>query len=304
MDALSLILDDIRLRGARFQHVRLAAPWKLWLSTPGLASFHICRQGRACLLRSDCDPLQLEPGDLVILPLGTEHRLQDCPDSPAREHDLSRDLESGQVEVLHLDGGGEITELLSGHFRFDIDLARPLMNALPPVIHLRGDNGVPPAWLHIGLQFLFNEQASVQLGQQAVINRMADVLFIECLRYYMDTLQAGSESWLLAMRDDALSSVLVAMHSRPEYDWTAPRLAEIACMSRSAFVERFKSFMGAPPLTYLREHRMRLAAWQLRHTRQPVCRIADQLGYGSDTAFGQAFKRSHGCTPSQYRQRG
>jgi len=59
--------------------------------------------------------------------------------------------------------------------------------------------------------------------------------------------------------------------------------------------------LGQPPLSYLTEHRMRLAAWKLAHTRLSIAQIADQVGYRSETAFSQAFKRHHGEPPSKMR---
>jgi AraC-like DNA-binding protein len=104
------------------------------------------------------------------------------------------------------------------------------------------------------------------------------------------------------LRDPALSPVLAAIHQRPAHPWSVQELAGIACLSRSAFADRFGTVIGQPPLSYLAEHRMRLALWQLCHTQQPVCRIAEMVGYGSETAFSQAFKRIYGNSPSRYRR--
>jgi len=91
------------------------------------------------------------------------------------------------------------------------------------------------------------------------------------------------------------------MHGDPGRDWSVPELAECARLSRSAFAERFGHVLGQPPLSYLTEHRMRLAAWKLAHTRLSIAQIADQVGYRSETAFSQAFKRHHGEPPSKMR---
>ena len=116
------------------------------------------------------------------------------------------------------------------------------------------------------------------------------------------SLPEGAGNWLLALRDSALSSALAAMHQAPDRDWTVPELAEIAHLSRSAFAERFTQIMGQPPLTYLTEHRMRLAAWKLTQTRLSLAQIAAQVGYASEAAFSQAFKRAQGQSPSAFRK--
>lgn len=303
MDTLSLILDDIRLKGGEFREVELYAPWRFHLHTPGLASFHIVTQGMAWLLREGAEPLRLDVGDLVLLPNGVKHQVQDDPaQDGASLEDLRAGLGKDHGQPLRMGGMGTLTRLLSGRFSFDVDLARPLVTALPPVMHLRGMGAGPPTWLRIGLQFIADERAQSRPAQQAVINRLADILFIEVLRGHIASLPEGSGSWLLALRDKALSTVLTAMHREPQRAWTVPELAQLACLSRSAFADRFTAVIGQPPLSYLTEHRMRLAAWQLQHTSQPICRIAEVVGYSSETAFSQAFKRSMGESPSAYRK--
>lgn len=302
MDTLSLILNDIRLHGAVFREARLSAPWALRLHTPGLTSFHIVTRGGACLLREGSEPLRLQAGDIVLLPGGIEHSVQDDPATRVTPLDLMPELDRLQREPLHLGGNGPGCALLSGHFRFDIDLARPLITALPPLIHLRSIAGTPAPWLRIGLQFVAQETAQERPGQQVIINRIADILLVEALRDHVNSLPEGAGNWLLALRDASLSSALAAMHQRPERNWTVPELAETAHLSRSAFADRFNQVMGQPPLSYLTEHRMRLAAWKLAQTRLSIAQIATQVGYASETAFSQAFKRAHGVSPSAYRK--
>jgi AraC family transcriptional regulator, alkane utilization regulator len=299
-DTLSLVLDDIRLHGAVFREARLSAPWALRLHTPGLTSFHIVAGGRAWLLRREADALELLTGDIVILPGGIDHRVQDEPGHRLEARDLGADLGGASGEVLRLGGSGAEARVLSGHFRFDVDLARPLVTALPPLLHLRSA-GTPPAWLRIGLQFIAEETAAVRPGQQTILNRVADILLVEALRDHVQSLPEGSGNWLLALRDKALAAALAAMHRQPGRDWSVPELAEVAHLSRSAFAERFTQLIGVPPLTYLTQYRMRVAAWKLAHSSLSVAQVATQVGYASETAFSQAFKRHHGEPPSKRR---
>lgn len=302
MDSLSLILDDIRLTGAVFVQKELSAPWSLRLHTPGLASFHILTGGSAWLIRTDVEPMRLDAGDVVILPGGIEHRLQDGVDAAPRvTHDLLSDLDRPAVDTLRLATGPATTRTLSGHFRFDVDMARPLVSALPPVMCVRAFGASPPTWLRVGLQFIADEFAERRPAQQALINRIADIMLIEVLRHHLDSVPEGSGNWLAALRDKALSPVLAAMHADPGRAWNVADLADLAHLSRSAFAERFVQVLGQPPLAYLTEHRMRLASWKLAHTRLSVAQIAQQVGYASETAFSQAFKRQHGMPPSRMR---
>jgi AraC-like DNA-binding protein len=299
-DTLSLILDDIRLRGAVFRESELRAPWAVRLATPGLTSFHIIAAGPVWLLRQGSPALQLATGDIAILPGGVEHRVQEPAESGATPLDLMPQLDRMHAQPLKLGGDGAPARLLSGHFEFDVNLARPLIAALPAVIHLRSA-GTPPAWLRIGLQFIAEEAARPLPGQQVIFNRVADILLVEALRDHVQSLPEGAGNWLLALRDTALSSALAAMHRDPARDWTVPELAEIAHLSRSAFADRFTQVVGEPPLSYLTDHRMRIAAWKLAHSNASVAQVAAQVGYASETAFSQAFKRHHGESPSKMR---
>ncbi len=302
MDALSWLLNDINMHGAAFRQLRMSAPWGVRLSTSGLSSFHLCQQGGGCLQVGEQPARRIEAGDAVIIPKGTPHRIRSEEQGVGRDSDLMDAFDAPGFEVQRLDHDGPVTTLLSGYFRFDVELARPIMEALPEMILLRGVAGQPAPWLQFGVQFLLTELRGNEAGLQMVVNRAADIILVQALRQYLRDLNEESGTWLLALKDRGLSSALVAMHGEPQRDWTVPELAQLALLSRSAFVNRFKKVMGKPPLTYLREHRMRLAAWKLQHTRQPVWQIAEQLGYGSDVALTQAFKRTYGCTPSRYRK--
>ncbi|PPE73120.1 AraC family transcriptional regulator [Solimonas fluminis] len=302
MDTLSLILDDIRLKGAVFRHYELAPAWAMRLETPGLSSFHIVTRSQAWLLREGEAPLLLQAGDLVLLPRGIEHRVQDGPESRAAARNMLPDLDNPSDEAMRVGEGPAGTGLLSGYFRFEVELARPLMAALPQLLHLRSLGSSPPVWLRVGLEFIADEFSRPRPARQAIVNRIADILLMEFLRHHVESLPEGSGNWLLALRDQALSAALSAMHREPQRAWTVPELADLACLSRSAFAERFTQVLGQPPLAYLTEHRMRLAAWQLRSGSQSVARIAEASGYASETAFSQAFKRAYGSSPSVWRR--
>ena len=306
MDTLSLILDDMHFDGVVFASTHNTSPWRWSLCTPGLASFHIVTSGQAWLTRNNEEPVLLQTGDLLVLPAGTDHRIQDKPQTLAVAQDLLPHM--AQTERLPAannpgcGGSGTVCDLISGHARFDIDMAAPLIAALPPLMHVRGLGEAPPLWLGIGLQFLAQEVAVRRPAQQAIINRLGDILFMECIRDHVESVPEGSGNWLVALKDRALSSALAQMHRDPRHNWTVPELAQHACLSRSAFADRFTQTLGEPPLTYLTRHRMRLAGRQLANSGLSVGKVADQVGYASEAAFSQAFKREYGVSPSVWRQ--
>ena len=301
MDSLSLILDDIRLTGVDYLYLTTPKPWAFQVDTSGLATFTLVLQGQCRLRLHDGEELAVEAGDLVLV-RGTAFRLYDSDSDGSHPVDLNPMIQGHNSEPLILGEGLPDILLLCGRCRFDVGLSRPLIAGLPGHIIIRGVEEHPPEWLRIGLEFLGQEVAKNRPGRHAIVNRLVGILFIECVRDYVESLPEGASSWLRALRDPALSAALAAIHGQPGYPWTVPELAAIACLSRSAFAERFGDVLGQPPLSYLQAHRMRLAAWQLSHTEQPICRIAEAMGYASETAFSQAFKRQYGSTPSRFRQ--
>lgn len=303
MDTLSLILDEMRMQGAVFTYTQLTAPWALRMSSPGLASFHIMTSGQAWLVREHQPPVFMQQGDVLILPSGEPHMIQDQPRGPvAHTLDLLDEIAKRPGEMIDVGGGGEAATLVSGHSRYDVIMGAPLVAALPPLLHIRSQGAAPPLWLAIGLQFLEQEIRAQRPAQQAVVNRLGDIVLIQCVRDYLEALPEGSGNWLAALRDKALSAALGQMHRQPERNWNVSELADIAHLSRSAFAERFTTALGMPPLAYLTQHRMRLAARQLAGSSQPVGVIAEGVGYNSKTAFSQAFRREYGCSPSEFRE--
>ncbi len=301
-DFLSIIFDDLHLTAAKYFFTSAADPWAVKVDIEGRAVFHAVLQGRAAA-EVDGQRFVLEAGDIFIVPTGYAHRLT-MVDLPAGcpEIDISGEFKGYRDTPIQLGEGDLSAFLISASCSFDVELGQPLMSALPRGMPLHGLGISPPEWLRIGIQFLLQETRELRPGHQSILNRLGDIWFVECLRLYVENLPEGNDSWLRALKDPALATVLSAIHKAPDKDWTVPALAQLACLSRSAFADRFHKIMGKPPLTYVAEHRMRLAAWQLRHSEQPVCRIAEMVGYASETAFGQAFKRLHGVAPGRYRE--
>ena len=108
--------------------------------------------------------------------------------------------------------------------------------------------------------------------------------------------------WLAGMRDPAVGRALSLMHQRPAEDWTLDRLGEEAALSRSTLHERFVHFIGQPPMQYLAQWRMQLAAGWLRDSDAKVIDIALEVGYENEPAFARAFKRAVGESPAAWRR--
>ncbi len=306
MDALSKILDDLHLHGAEYVYVSGCHDWHLYLDTQGEVIFHIVLWGQCWIELHDHAAQALHGGDIVVLPTGKTHRLYaKTANAPlSAPYNLYPEFYGHRHDTLSIGGTGRAHSLLLSIRCFlDVEMAKPLLGALPPLMTIGNaiDGGAPP-WLQIGLQFLALEAERSRPGRDTLINRLVGMLLIECVRDYIEQLPNHAQNWLTALRDPQLSAALSAIHAHPEKNWSVTELAALAYMSRSAFAERFSRIMGQAPLSYLAAHRLRLAASYLRANMLSIARIAEKVGYASETAFSQAFKRMYGLSPSQYRR--
>lgn len=300
-DFLSIIFDDLHLTDAEYFFVSASEAWAFGVNLPNRSIFHAVLQGEAIVVVGD-ERFHLSAGDLMVVPTGSAHVLHALVGIDHNPVDISGEFGRPRETPINLGQGDLSAFILTAGCRFDPELGQPLMSALPSAIPILGVQKSTPEWLRIGIEFLLQETRDRRPGHQSILNRLGDIWFVEVLRTYIESLPEGNDSWLRALKDPALALVLSAIHKYPGRPWTVSALAQMACLSRSAFADRFQKIMGKPPLTYVSEHRMRVAAWQLRHTGQPICHIGDAVGYASETAFGQAFKRSYGLAPSRYRE--
>jgi transcriptional regulator GlxA family with amidase domain len=180
-------------------------------------------------------------------------------------------------------------------------MARPLINALPPFLHIQNAlSDEAPEWLKIGLYFVSAETRRTVAGKNKIMDHVVSILMIESVRDYIEQMQ-DHNNWLNALIHPELSNALAAIHSQPQHNWTVESLAETCCMSRSKFASLFNQIIGETPLAYLQQHRLRLASQLLKQGQLSIQQIAHQVGYSSETAFSQAFKKQFELSPSQYR---
>ena len=204
--------------------------------------------------------------------------------------------------MIHYGGGGVPTTLISGWFGFSPVSIRPLKRLLPELILIRADQAQSLA-LHATLQLLASEMAEPAPGSEVMVNRLADILFIQCVRAHIASSSETCKSRLLrATFDPKIGQALKAMHERVENPWTVETLAGAAGMSRSAFALRFKELLGETPLEYLTNWRMYKASGLLQENGGKLFEVAKSVGYDSDAAFSKAFKRVLGMAPKEYRR--
>jgi AraC-like DNA-binding protein len=157
-------------------------------------------------------------------------------------------------------------------------------------------------WAESSFRYAAREHAARRPGSQEILARLSELLFVEVVREYIEKLPGEATGWLAALRDPSLARALAALHARPAHPWTAEALAKEACLSRSAFAERFGSTLGMPPISYVTQWRMLLAGQRLRESADTIAQIASSVGYESESTFSRAFAREMGLAPGAWRK--
>jgi AraC-like DNA-binding protein len=315
MDALSETLRVVRLMGAIFINARFTAPW--CYNSPHVSTvkpllepraecmviFHLITEGECYAQIGDQAPTKLIAGDVVIFPRGDAHLMYSQPGlKPATGTPLDV-LLSRRPRLLTHGGGGIGTRLVCGYLACDAKLGRILLGGLPPLVrvNVRGSNA--GSWLEASVRYALAEARSPRPGGEGVLAKLAEVLFIEVLRLYMQEQGEGRTGWLMGVGDRIVGRALNLMHTRPSHAWTLEELAHEASTSRSVLAERFTHLVGTAPMLYLTQWRMLLAANMLSSSNASLSNIAADVGYQTDTAFSRAFKREYGAAPGTWRKR-
>ena len=314
MDALSQTLSVVRLVGAIFLHGRFTAPWcyqsphadtaapYLEPTAERVVIFHMITEGECWVEMGNAPPMRLVAGDAVLFPQGDAHRMGSEPGlAPASGARLNEVL-ARRPRLLSYGGGGATTKLICGYLACDDRLARMLLTGLAPVVKVgvRGSNS--GIWLEASLRYALAEARSPRPGGHGVLAKLAEVLFIEVLRIHMNAQADGRTGWLAGVNDRVVGAALRALHAEPAHTWTLDELARVANSSRSVLAERFQHIVGQAPMQYLAQWRMLLASNLLARSNAPLARIAQAVGYQTDTAFSRAFSREYGLPPAAWRR--
>jgi AraC-like DNA-binding protein len=304
-DPLGEALHALRMSGAFYCRSEFTEPWGLTLPPlPGHLWFHVVTAGRVTLTGAG-EPATLHAGDLALVTQGAGHRLGGDRGAPAPGIlDLPREEVSEHYEILRHGGGGAPTRMMCGAVRFDHPAARNLVALLPEVIAVDGAGTPDVMWMQGTLALIAAETRQPRPGGEAVITRLADVLVIQAIRWWLETDPGAQTGWLGALRDPLIGRALSEIHSDPARAWTVAALADDLAMSRSAFAARFTELVGEPVMQYVTRWRMRVALNALRDDGATVGELADRLGYRSQAAFARAFKRVIGVAPGSVKRAG
>lgn len=316
-DVLSDVLRAVRLTGAVYFDFELSSPWVAEappsrsiaaLVMPGaqrVIEYHLIARGTCWGHALGEEPIRLNEGDLIVFPQGDPHVLSSAPGMRATP-DMSMFARptTALPLVYELGGGGpERVRIVCCFLGCDERPFNPLLTALPTVIHLSstGDQAMT-GWLTTLLNIAVRESGSSRAGTENVLARLAELMFVEAIRRYIETLPPAETGWLAGLRDPVVGQALSAVHAEPAAEWTVERLARLVGVSRSVFAERFVEMVGEPPMQYLALWRMQLAS-RLLVEGGHVAEVAAQVGYDSEAAFSRAFKKLVGQAPATWRDR-
>ncbi|MGQ3167135.1 MAG: cupin domain-containing protein [Hydrogenophaga sp.] len=310
MDVLSDVLAICRAERAVTARFHLSAPWGLHSNgVSGAAMIRMARGAPWWVEVAGSAPLRVEPGDLVMMPLGTAHRMSAEPRAPTVPFaQLLTQRTPGARDEAPLDlshgGGGEACDMFSALLWFSAYCRHSVLSVLPPLIHVRASE-LPTAFvLAASMETLVTETLDQRPGWRLSASRMGELLLINILRGHLLRGTGPAEaSWWRGLSDPAIARSIAAMHREPARSWTVEALAREAAMSRSRFSDRFKPLVGDTPMGYLSAHRMALAAEQLEAGHLPLAQVAQGAGYESDKVFARAFRRWAGLSPTAYAKR-
>jgi AraC-like DNA-binding protein len=319
-DTLSEVLRTVRLTGALFFLVDAGAPWVSEvpdaaefapLVLPGvdqLVSYHIVAKGPCWGGLRGQPPVRLDTGDILLIPHGDAYAMASAPElrapnDPEAAMAFFRDMMSGELGPFVIEGGaGARTRLVCGFLGCDVRPFNPLLASLPALVHLRRPPGEVGDRLDPLIEFALAESRERRSGGQCVLLRLSELMFVEVVRRYVAALPPRQAGWLAGLRDVDVGRALGLLHAQPARPWTLDGLAREAGLSRSTLAERFTQLVGQPPMHYLAQWRMQLAARRLTDGAAKVHAVALEVGYDSEAAFSRAFKKIVGASPAAWRR--
>lgn len=314
MDVLSEVLKVVRLQGALFYNAEFSSPWSVYAASSGdlaryfssgvesVVIYHLLTEGRATVRLESGQRLDLEAGDIVMIPHGDRHVVENGP--ATRTIDDSEhlaDVLSQGLKRWHVGGGGEITRFVCGYMACEPRLGQIFLSGLPSLFKVSMRKRTSGAWLEESIRYFVDQNDRAQPGGEALLAKLSEVLFVETLRAWIAQLSPHQTGWLAGARDSEVGKALALMHRNPAHPWTIATLAIEAGLSRSVLAERFRHYLDQSPMAYLTRWRLQLAAQMLASTNHSVAQIAAEVGYESEAAFNRAFKRQFDVPPARFR---
>ena len=307
MDSVAGLLDGPRARGAFVLRSMMDPPWSIRIEDEAPLTLVAVVRGEAWVRPDDDDDVVLRDGDVAII-RGPGH--YDVTDGRATEPQaiilpgqrcVTPDgQELGEMGFMGVRTWGNSpdgeTVMLTGTYETRSEISQRLLDALPSLLILRGDEWQSPL-----IPYLAEEVVKDDPGQEAVLDRLLDLLLIAVLRAWFARPEAEAPGWYRAHGDPVVGPALRLLQNNPSHPWTVAALAAETGVSRAALARRFNALVGEPPMAFLTEWRLTLAADLLREPGATIGSVAYQVGYGSSFALSTAFKRVRGISPQQHK---
>lgn len=314
MDPISDVLRHIRLNGAYFYCVNAHTPWsveappsselvqRIMPESEHLISYHVLVEGECWGGLVSEKPVRLHAGDVIVMPHGDPHVLaSDRGLRPILDPtDFDRERRLPFLRSLGKEGA-ERTMFVCGFLGCDLRPFNPLLASLPGFLHMPNR---PGSWVSNFAGAVVAELEQERSAGQVMLARLSELMFMEVVRWYFESMEEGHAGWLAALRDPVVGEALTLLHRNPERSWTLQELARSVGASRSVLAERFTKLVGQPPMQYLAQWRIQLAALLLDQSQATTATIASEVGYDSDAAFSRAFRKHMGMPPTLWRRRG
>jgi AraC-like DNA-binding protein len=309
VDALAGLLDGPRARDAFLIRTVMQPPWSVRVQDEAPLSVATVLTGTAWIVPEDGPPpVCLAPGDVAVTRGPRPFTFADDPATPPQaiihpgQHCTTPDgVELHQEMALGVrswgnDPAGRDVQII-GTYQLDGEVGGRLLNALPALIVVPADELRSPL-----VELLAAEVARDEPGQEAVLDRLLDLLLIATLRVWLSRPGANVPGWYRANGDPIVGPALRMLQNNPAHPWTVASLAAEAGASRAALARRFTDLVGEPPMAFLTDWRLTLAADMLLVPGATLAAVAREVGYGSPYALSTAFKRLRGISPREHRR--
>lgn len=315
MDALSDVLRVAHLTGGVFLHAEFFEPWCVVSQlkpeycapflgpTSHLILYHYVAEGKLQVKLEGEEPFEIASGEVVMFARNDLHLMGSQLDlPPLMATDIIVPSPNGGLYTISHGSQGARTRLVCGFLGCDTVESNLLISTLPRALRLNVEEGSAAEWIRSTFEYAANEVATGRPGSETVLAKLSELLFVETVRRYADTLPEGEIGWLAGLRDDYVARVLALFHRDIARPWTVDELGREVGLSRSALGERFTRLIGIAPMHYLANLRMQVAAQKLRDSSASLAQVANTVGYESEAAFSRAFKKAFLTAPATWRR--
>jgi AraC-like DNA-binding protein len=308
MDPMTHFLTEPRARTAFSLRVVMDPPFGIDVRDEAALTIVVPVRGEVWLVTATDGATLLQPGQAATVRGPQPYLVADDADRAATVvigPDQSCQTLSGDHLDISLrqgvytwgDGDPGETVLLIGTYQSEAAVGRLVTTVLPPVA-VFSEQEADPALIRL----LARELGAPGLAADSALDRLLDLLLLQLVRSWSVRIAARVPSWVVGVADPVVSDALEVMHADPGAPWTVAELARRAHVSRATFAARFRAVVGQPPMAYLAEWRLALAADRLAAGGATLAQIAGEVGYGSPFTLSSAFSKAYGVSPAVYRR--